>query len=518
VKAHKYAQRLIAKIKNSSDRVRKEIMGLMIDRLDDGEFYTDITDIINLFGVDFLLKNTPGLQMTKLLEVPNSIFDGLILQYGDKVITIDNREILDLSDNKISDLSKFEGLHNFTDVTKMKLDDNQITEILGLDILQDLQEISVENNKIKEIKGFEQFPKLVKLNLQNNQIRELKGLKNLKNLKTIDLSQNCIVEIDCRELPKVESIDLTDNLIMKIKNITSSSKFVFSYKVNNRIAVNLEDKQVRITIDNDASIILKNHSVFIEKNGLLRQHTVLDKVYSGFTEFTPVKSHSTRKKTKVHLTKVYPLGIDKTKNELEGHFREICSSLQLWAENEYDIRLLREDLVFPLMEELGQVKDSVSKKVLEEFESYNKGFEKPEHPEQENNSVAIVEQPFFVAEEYFSKEKVRESLRGTTLKRKLFNTANNDLLGVLYFKDFHDVEIKLLTPEAKPIREVSEEFIRIFLKGALIKIKEENPAISLEYTFFKNSDILERIKISNVRSIHDYDLITDKMQELLVAT
>ncbi len=48
-----------------------------------------------------------------------------------------------------------------------------------------------------------------------------------------------------------------------------------------------------------------------------------------------------------------------------------------------------------------------------------------------------------------------------------------------------------------------------------MKIKEENPQLSLKYDLLKNSDIIERIKIFNLQSLHDYDLITDKMQELL---
>ena len=377
----------------------------------------------------------------------------------------------------------------------MNNNNNSITEINGLEILQNLKEISVKNCKIERIKGFEQFPNLTKLYLQNNQIRKLKGLKNLKKLKTINLSKNKIVEIDCRQLPLAENIDLTDNLIMKIKNPSYSSRFVISCKINNKFEVKMEGNGVRIFGNNNASILLKDHSIFIEKNGLLHQHTVLDKKYSGFTEFTAIiKKTRLRKKTKIQISKVYPLRIDKINHDLEAQFREICSNLLIWVENDYDLRLLRKDLIIPLMEQLGEKKDAVAEKAFKEFKNYNK-------PQEEAEQI--------------SKNSVKGSLKGTTLKRKLFNPDTNDLLSVLYFNDFHDIEIKLLTPEAKPIKEVSERCIRIFIKGALMKIKEENPLLSLKYSFFKNSDIIEHIKISNLHSIHDYDLITEKMQELL---
>ena len=74
---------------------------------------------------------------------------------------------------------------------------------------------------------------------------------------------------------------------------------------------------------------------------------------------------------------------------------------------------------------------------------------------------------------------------------------------------------KNIDPEKREIQETSENFITIFLKGALIKIKENNPNLSINYTFFKSSDKVEYIHISNLSSIEDYDLITDKIRELL---
>ncbi|MHA2399569.1 MAG: hypothetical protein ACXADU_11865, partial [Promethearchaeota archaeon] len=65
------------------------------------------------------------------------------------------------------------------------------------------------------------------------------------------------------------------------------------------------------------------------------------------------------------------------------------------------------------------------------------------------------------------------------------------------------------------VRETSEEFIRIFLRGALLRIKDSNPELLLEYDHFKDTDLIECIKVLNLKSIQDYDLITSKMRELL---
>ena len=60
-----------------------------------------------------------------------------------------------------------------------------------------------------------------------------------------------------------------------------------------------------------------------------------------------------------------------------------------------------------------------------------------------------------------------------------------------------------------------EDFVRVFLKGALVNIKEKNPNLSLSYNYYKNSDIIQSIKILGVSTIEEFDLITSKIQELL---
>ena len=83
------------------------------------------------------------------------------------------------------------------------------------------------------------------------------------------------------------------------------------------------------------------------------------------------------------------------------------------------------------------------------------------------------------------------------------------------FIDFNQIEIKFIDPDIRHIKESDEEFVNIFLRGALIPIKEKYPEMNLEYSHFKNSNIIEKIGISNITSINDYDLITSKIRELL---
>ena len=120
-------------------------------------------------------------------------------------------------------------------------------------------------------------------------------------------------------------------------------------------------------------------------------------------------------------------------------------------------------------------------------------------------------------DDYFKEEISEESFKGTNIKRKIFSNQNQEeenLLCVLNLYDFKRVEIKFIDPEKRAIQETSEGFINVFLKGALIKIKENNPNLSISYRF-KNTDKIEYITISNLSSIEDYDLITTKIRELL---
>ena len=121
-------------------------------------------------------------------------------------------------------------------------------------------------------------------------------------------------------------------------------------------------------------------------------------------------------------------------------------------------------------------------------------------------------------EQYFVEEIPKERVKGTNIKRKIFSKGKekeSKLLCVLNFLDFNKVEIKLLDPMDREIRETSEDFISIFLRGALLKIKDINPDLDLNYDYFKNSKLIERIKISNLKTIQEFDLITSKMRELL---
>ena len=97
-------------------------------------------------------------------------------------------------------------------------------------------------------------------------------------------------------------------------------------------------------------------------------------------------------------------------------------------------------------------------------------------------------------EKYFKDKPSEDIVKGTTLKRKIFandEEREGELLCILEFNDLSQLEINFINPDITAIRETSESFINIFLKGALIKIKDEKPDMGLEYEYYKDLIDLE---------------------------
>ena len=180
-----------------------------------------------------------------------------------------------------------------------------------------------------------------------------------------------------------------------------------------------------------------------------------------------------------------------------------------------------QNLYYKKKEELEEVKSEINelRDILNLLNSLisSKSF----HSADEIYSKVLIEKADKpTEEEYFVEEMSKEKVEGTNIKRKIFSKSkgnDEELLCILNFYDFNRVEIKFIGPEKRSIKETSEIFIRTFLKGALIKIKETNQDMSLNYEYFKNSELIEHIIISQLKSIDEYDLITLKMRELLAS-
>jgi len=118
-------------------------------------------------------------------------------------------------------------------------------------------------------------------------------------------------------------------------------------------------------------------------------------------------------------------------------------------------------------------------------------------------------------EEYFQEEIPDDNAKGTKIKSKIFSEDDN-LLCILNFIDSNIIDIKFIEPEVRNIQETSEDFIGIFVREALLPIKDKNPELEVNYRHYKDSNIIENIEILNIKSIKDFDLIVTKLRELLL--
>ncbi len=185
---------------------------------------------------------------------------------------------------------------------------------------------------------------------------------------------------------------------------------------------------------------------------------------------------------------------------------QILTSLQnLYYKKQGQLKELEDELA-ELKEILNNLNSLVSRK---SFSSANEIYSQYTHAKAQEESAE---------EDYFIRNIPQEKLTGTKIKRKIFlqkNDGEEELICILNLYDMDKLEIKILDPPQYNIKETSEAFIKTFLKGALIQIKEQNPDLELSYKYYKNTDIIEMILITNLKSIDSYDLITEKLSEFL---
>ncbi|MHA2282831.1 MAG: hypothetical protein ACXAC5_18475 [Promethearchaeota archaeon] len=184
---------------------------------------------------------------------------------------------------------------------------------------------------------------------------------------------------------------------------------------------------------------------------------------------------------------------------------EILSKIQnLYFKKKEQLEELQNE-ISELREVLNFLNSMISNKSFQSADViYSKALQEPEKKKDK--------------EPYFVNDIPSERVKGTNIKRKIFtdnDEKDSKLLCILNFLDFNKVQIKLIDPMERRIRETSEDFIRTFLKEALLKIKDENPELDLKYEYFKNTDVIECINIFNLKTIKEYDLITSKLRELL---
>ncbi len=347
----------------------------------------------------------------------------------DKISGLENMkklETLDLATNRIV---KLNGMENLTSLRSVSLHNNQISDLnmfKPLTSLSNLQEITLSNNNITDLNITHNIPKLTTLNLSHNKISRITVVKNLLELKTLDLDENKLVKLEnLSNLPNLQEISACDNPIQSISGIKSLPKLEslklslednystleafdekyqsfyrriidyaesigfsyiwndgegfygdgFSYdfsvneleiyrhipkkvfKINDYLTVKLiySEKEGRYT-----TIIFTGGEKFLQCKFLLMPIPV-DKI-SSFSEISSIDEAA----EKLDASLEPGMEHEPVKLSLESIFWGHCSNLQVWAEHNYDTRLLHRNIAFPLLKKLTELCDPIAKRVFKE--------------------------------------------------------------------------------------------------------------------------------------------------------
>lgn len=116
-------------------------------------------------------------------------------------------------------MKSIKGLEYAKNLRKLKVNENEISDISPLKNLTKLEYLEIQRNRIVDLKPLEKLTNLTFLKLYNNLIEDITPLSNLTNLTGLDLHYNVTVEGD--ELHKNISKGITDISALKnLKNLT----------------------------------------------------------------------------------------------------------------------------------------------------------------------------------------------------------------------------------------------------------------------------------------------------------
>ena len=175
----------------------------------------DLLIVSDLTGIEFATN------LTKLLLPYNSISDISVLA------GLKNLTHLDLLDNRVSDISALAGLKN---LTYLNLPYQYISDISVLAGLKNLTHLNLWDNKVSDISALSGLRNLTYLNLQENEVSDISALSGLTNLEELNLRENQLSDISVLAgLKSLTHLGLSENKVSDIsalsglRNLTSLS-------------------------------------------------------------------------------------------------------------------------------------------------------------------------------------------------------------------------------------------------------------------------------------------------------
>jgi hypothetical protein len=132
-------------------------------------------------------------------------------------------------------IEKLDGLDNFSSLTYLSLDGNNLTDLKPLSNLIELQSLDLSYNNLVDLSGIDLLPKLEMLNLNGNQIEDVSGIAKNPLLSLLRLSDNYIQDVSVlTNLASLSFLDVSYNLIDSFSGEYKNLSSLYIY--NNRLA------------------------------------------------------------------------------------------------------------------------------------------------------------------------------------------------------------------------------------------------------------------------------------------
>ena len=182
------------------------------DWMPDENLRTIVREALNLDSNSSLTQQAMQ-TLTTLNAENNDITDIRGLEYATQL------EVLNLGANEISNIALLEEL---THLTELSLNSNRIQVITPLEGLINLTRLNLSFNAISDVAVLTDLTQITDLNLLNNQISDITALTGLTRITRLDLSGNQIQNVaPLTDLTQITSLNLSDNQISGITALRS---------------------------------------------------------------------------------------------------------------------------------------------------------------------------------------------------------------------------------------------------------------------------------------------------------
>ena len=215
-------------LKNLPPKLKKQIETISIDEFYRGDTF-DINEIIefknlkNIIVADKKLKNFHKIE--NFLEIEEIDLDSVEIVDSDLSI-FDNKlnNFTKLMKFKIFDVKEFKNINILNSSSNLKiLNIAGVENIKNIDILKhfkNLEEVDISNNKISDISPLENSKNIRVLSISDNLVKDIEVIKNFKNLKELYISHN-----EIKDLTPLKSLESLEYILLDDKiNITEIKK------------------------------------------------------------------------------------------------------------------------------------------------------------------------------------------------------------------------------------------------------------------------------------------------------